>query len=94
MGVMPDAICQTNANELEFKVVFDTQLDFASVFPEDAVIYQSTLFDNIGLFKNQYWTSYPELALSVSQSGFPDRQQQVDLTDAVMFDDGPALPSS
>lgn len=94
IGLMPEPICDTNANELEFDVSFNTQTNVATVIPEDAIVYQSTLFDNIGLFKTSSWVSYPELVLSISQSGFSEPQQRVDLYDAVVIGEGPPLPSS
>jgi hypothetical protein len=95
MAVMPDAICPVESSELEFKVSFDTQSDLASVSPEDAVVYQSTIFDNIGLFKNRSWIAYPELVLSVAQSGFRAPQGRTDLYDAILpREEAGALPSS
>lgn len=94
IGVMPESICDTSANELEFDVSLDTQTNVATITPEGAVVYQSTLFDNIGLFKTSSWESYPELVLSISQSGFSEPQKRVDLYDAVVIPEGPPLPSS
>lgn len=79
VGVMSEAICDTNINELEFGVIFDTQSGLATVTPTHVDIYQATLYDNIGLFKNRNWYDYPDLTLSVSQSGSPTVPQRIDL---------------
>lgn len=95
LAVMPEAICDTNANELDFQMIYNTQMEFGTVTPENAIIYQATLYDNIGMFKNQYWTINPNLIISVSQSGFALPQTRYDLKDFVtQVDEGVPLPSS
>lgn len=94
-GVLPQAICDTNANELDFEMTYNTQLDFATVFPENAVIYQATLYDNIGMFKNQYWVNAPNLTIAVSQSGFALPQTRHDIYSTVVQpDEAVPVPSS
>lgn len=82
VGILPDAICEANVRELDFSVSLDTVLEIATVRPS-AVVYQTTLFDNIGLFKNRYWLDNPEVTFSVTQSGIGRQVQRVDLTDVV-----------
>jgi len=86
IGLMPEIICDTNANELDFEVSYNTQLDLASVRP-DATIYQTTLFDNIGLFKNRSWIDNPDLIFMVSQAGIAEPQTPYDYADHVVFED-------
>jgi len=82
VGILPEDLCDVNANELDFEVNYNTLLNAADVNPL-ATIYQNTIYDNIGLFKNPSWTFDPELILTVSQSGVKEDQERVDLTDAV-----------
>ena len=83
LGILPEPLCDVNANELDFEVNYNTLLDVADVNPE-ATIYQSSIFDNIGLFRNRGWTESPDLIFSVSQSGLQEEQERVDLTDPVL----------
>ncbi len=83
VGILPDNTCGVNANQLTFEVNYDTQLDLASVSPA-ATVYQSTLFDNIGLFKNPAWQLSPDLILRISQAGLAASQRRVDLTSSVL----------
>ena len=81
VGVLPEGICGLQGNQLDFEVSYDTQLGFALVDP-NAVVYQNTIFDNIGLFKNRAWIDDSALLLKLSQSSdTPTRR--VDVTDAV-----------
>lgn len=81
VGILPEAICGLSGNQLDFDVVYDTQLGFALVDP-NATVYQNTIFDNIGLFKNRAWIEDPALLLSISQSSNAPTQR-VDVTDSV-----------
>lgn len=83
IGVLPDILCGTVENQLDFQINYDTQLGIATVNP-NATVYQSTIFDNIGLFKNVAWINSPELSLRISQSGSATVQQRVDLTNTVL----------
>jgi hypothetical protein len=86
MGVLPEPICETNANDLKFTVTYDTQANVASVDPT-ATIYQSSIFDNIGLFKKPEWIDNPNLILTVSETGLSIPQQRVDVVDDVLNPD-------
>jgi hypothetical protein len=67
IAVLPDNYCLTSANRLEFEINYDTQSDFAVSNPS-ATIYQNTIYDNIGIFKNRAWVESPDLILKVTQS--------------------------
>lgn len=81
LGVIPDRIC--GANELKFKATFDTQLGVAEITP-NATIYQTVLYDDIGLFKNPFWITSPDLVFTVSQVGLDTIQRRIDLTSQVL----------
>lgn len=80
--VIPDGICSNNSSGINFNVAYNTQLNIATIAP-NAVIYQNTIFDNIGLFKNQYWSVSPTLILKITQSGAISSVQRIDLTQSV-----------
>jgi hypothetical protein len=67
IAVLPDDYCLTAANRLEFEINYDTQSDLAVSNPP-ATIYQNTIYDNIGIFKNRAWIESPDLILKVTQS--------------------------
>jgi hypothetical protein len=52
-------------------ITIDTSQNIVSVTP-DSVVYQQLLYDNIGLFKNDYWTLNPDISVQISQTGIPD----------------------
>jgi len=81
VGVLPDEIC--SANELKFKFVFDTQTEFTEITPT-ASIYQSILYDDVGLFKTNSWRLNPDLIFTVSQAGLDSYQKRIDLTTQVL----------
>lgn len=81
IGVLPDEIC--GANELKFTVKLDTQSTLAEITPS-ATIYQSVLYDDIGLFKNRAWITNPDLYFTVSQAGLDAIQPRINLTDKVL----------
>lgn len=81
VGLIPDGICASNG--LNFNVNYNTQLGLAVVRP-GATVYQSTIYDNIGLFKNPTWISNPNLVLRISQVGAGQPTRRIDLTDAVL----------
>lgn len=83
LGVLPEPICGTSSNELNFTVTYDTQSDVAVVDPT-ATIYQSYIFDNIGLFKKPSWIENPDLTFTVSQTGLNIPQVRIDLTEDVL----------
>ena len=66
VAVLPDTICGTIGNSLDFNITYNTQLDQATIYP-NAVVYYNSIFDNIGLFKNQAWVLSPDLLLNISQ---------------------------
>lgn len=82
LGLLPESICLTSDNELDFTAWIDTQTGGVIVEP-NATVYQVTIYDNIGLFKNMYWINNPDLTLTVSQKGLDAIQSRIDLTDAV-----------
>lgn len=77
IGVIPDTLC--SSNELAFRVDYDTSLDFVEVSPT-AVVYNSILFDNIGLFKNPSWRQNSTLTFQVSQAGIEALTPRYDAT--------------
>jgi hypothetical protein len=74
IGIIPDTICVGFTSKLNFEVIFDTNEKTAIISPA-ATLYQNTLFDNIGLFKNRAWTENPNLNLRVSQSAPPQSRR-------------------
>lgn len=85
VGILPEGTCGATGNQLDFDITYDTQVGNATVKPR-ATVYQNTIFDNIGLFRNRAWIEAPDLALKVSQGSVPPPQPRVDLTDAVLID--------
>ena len=81
IGVLPDQICA--ANELRFKATLDTQTGGSEITPV-GTIYQSVLYDDIGMFKNSAWILSPNLIFTVSQSGLDVVQNRIDLTSDVL----------
>lgn len=81
VGVLPDQICA--ANDLKFKATLDTQTGEAEITPA-ATIYQSVLYDDIGMFKSNAWILSPNLIFTVSQSGLDVIQNRIDLTTDVL----------
>lgn len=82
VGVLPDQICA--ANELKFKTTINTQTDLTEITPS-ATIYQSILYDDVGLFKSLSWKTNPILIFTVSQVGLDKPQKRVDLTTQVLI---------
>lgn len=82
VAVMPDAICTGIASLLDFLIEYDTQSKICVVTP-NATIYQSMVYDNIGLFKTPAWIDTPVLQLKVSQSSSNSPQVRYNLTNAV-----------
>jgi hypothetical protein len=83
IAIIPDNICRSTTSQLDFLVEYNTQSRLATATP-NATIYQSTLYDNIGLFKNPAWVDNPILRLKVSQSGTIRNQPRLDLTSTVL----------
>lgn len=83
LGVIPDAICSSAVSLLDFLVEYDTQSKIAIVSPA-ATVYQCTVYDNIGLFKNPSWVASPILQLKVSQASTIQSQTRYDLTKSVL----------
>ena len=90
VGLLPDEIC--GANELKFSLDMDTQTGDTSVTPITTTIYQSLIYDNIGLFKNSAWIIDPIVNFSVSQVGLDKPQTRVDLTTPILGS-APILPA-
>lgn len=83
VAILPEEVCGRTENQLNFRVAYDTELNVAVVTP-NATVYQNTLFDNIGLFKNRSWVQDPELNLLVSQSVTDDPVRRLNLTDVIL----------
>jgi len=81
VGVIPDRIC--SANELKFKTTIDTQTELTEIKPT-ASIYQSLLYDDVGLFKTNSWRVNPNLIFTVSQAGLDLLQKRIDLTTQIL----------
>ena len=83
VALLPENICDLTGNRLDFEIVYDTDLNLAVVTP-NATVYQNTIFDNIGMFKNAAWTLDPDLNIKVSQLGISELATRVNLTNAVL----------
>jgi hypothetical protein len=83
IAVIPDAICRSVVSQLEFLIEYNTKSKLAVATP-NATIYQCSVYDNIGLFKNPAWIESPTLRLKVSQSSTIRTQPRLDLTDSVL----------
>lgn len=83
VGLLPNKICGSVGNELDFDIIYNTQINLATVKP-NATVYQNTLYDNIGLFKNRAWIENPDLFLTLSQSSSTKPQTRIDLTEPVL----------
>jgi hypothetical protein len=83
VGIIPDTICASNGGGLNFNISYNTQLNSVTIRP-NAVVYQSTIYDNIGLFRNPTWINSPNLILKIAQSGAEKPIQRIDLTDAIL----------
>jgi hypothetical protein len=68
VAFIPDRIC-LNGN-FNAAITIDTVQNLVSVTPTSTV-YQQLLYDNIGLFKNDYWTLNPDIVIQISQTGVP-----------------------
>ena len=86
IGILPDNLCA--ANELNFTIQVNTQTLATQVSP-NATIYQSLIYDEIGMFKNNAWISNPNLVFTISQVGLTPVQQRIDLTTQI----APVLPA-
>lgn len=76
VAILPEAAC--SSSELQFVVTYNTQSDIATVAP-DSIIYQSIIYDNIGLFKTPFWIRNPNLVLQLTQIGVDSPQTRVNL---------------
>lgn len=83
VGILPDTICNSSLKQLNFEIDFDTQSRFCVVDP-DATVYQSSIFDNIGLFRNRDWIDSPNLKFRVSQSSTSRLQSRLDLSSTIL----------
>jgi hypothetical protein len=69
VAFIPDRICLNG--DFNAGITIDTSQSLVSVTPT-SVVYQQLLYDNIGLFKNDYWTLNPDILIQISQTGVPD----------------------
>lgn len=69
VAFIPDRVCLNG--DFNAEITIDTSQNIVSVTP-DSVVYQQLLYDNIGLFKNDYWTLNPDILVQISQTGIPD----------------------
>lgn len=69
VAFIPDRVCLNG--DFNAAITIDTSQNIVSVTP-DSVVYQQLLYDNIGLFKNDYWTLNPDILVQISQTGIPD----------------------
>jgi hypothetical protein len=79
VSVLPDKICSALTSALEFSVNYDTQIGIAAASPK-STIYHSTIYDNIGLFKNQAWIADPDLLFEISNKDQPVTNEALDFT--------------
>lgn len=63
IGFLPDIACANGI--LQTNITYNTKLDMATVKAQ-AQIYYHRLFDDLDLFKNEYWTRNPELKIQFS----------------------------
>jgi hypothetical protein len=63
IGFLPDVACINGI--LQTKITYNTKLDVATVKAK-AQIYYYSLFDDLDLFKNEYWYRNPELKIDFS----------------------------
>ena len=77
IGFLPDEVC-ASGKDFKFQISLDTQDESSSIVPQ-STIYQTILYDNIGLFKEPYWIENPILNIAVSQIGLsnPTPRQEV-----------------
>lgn len=85
VAVLPESICGTTENQLNYEIFYNTKLDYAILNPSSTTIYQNTLFDNIGLFRNSFWLNDPVLVVKVSQSSRIKYPSRLDLTNSVLL---------
>jgi len=71
VGYRPDLVC--SATDFNVSIVYDTQLNIASVSP-DSQIYYNRLYDDLGLFKNQFWGNNPNLRVEISSVELDEEQ--------------------
>lgn len=83
LAVLPDNICRGSIGELDFSINYDTESGLATVSP-NATLYQSTVYDNIGLFRNPSWVDNPVLQIKVSQTSTTRLQPRLDLTSTIL----------
>lgn len=78
IGFLPDLAC--SGDVLETSMVYDTQLDVATIKP-DAQIYYYRLYDDLDLFKNDYWTKNSKLLIQISSVDLdqPQYRQNLDI---------------
>jgi hypothetical protein len=76
LGFLPDKVCQTD--DFRATITVETQANYAFINPV-STIYHYVLYDNIGLFRNTYWTKNPQLVFAVSQVPFANPVLRVPL---------------
>jgi hypothetical protein len=86
VALLPETACFSG--DLVFTSVYDTQTDFAFIVP-DATVYQNFIWDNIGMFKNDFWIDNPNLILQVTEIGVEEAQRRVNLDSILIPSDAP-----
>ena len=76
VGYLPSEVCV--GSDFSTGIVYDTQLNLASVSPESQIYYHR-LYDDLGLFKNQYWLNNPNLNIQVSSIDIEEDQYRQNL---------------
>jgi hypothetical protein len=67
VGFLPDKVCKAD-EPFRANITVDTIQGFAVIDP-NATVYQTLVYDDIGLFKNSYWIDNPNVIFKISQSG-------------------------
>jgi hypothetical protein len=67
VGFLPDKVCKAD-EPFRANITVDTLQGFAVIDP-NATVYQTLVYDDIGLFKNSYWVDNPNVIFKISQSG-------------------------
>ncbi len=81
-GIDPATICSSSLDKLDFVASFNTINGDLDVTPA-SIIYDKLIYDNIGLFRNSFWTNDPYLNIGVTQVSSVLPQARVDLTQFV-----------
>ena len=77
LAVLPENICSTAVSQLNFQIKHNTKTGIAYSNPSSVTIYQSNVYDNIGLFRSRAWYENPDLTIRVAQSTLQKTQRKV-----------------